>query len=159
MSSVGSTDNGGSVFTHDPMTDSTQWTPVTRNDWSTPRGRKTVASSLYGGEEPKSDGTDPDDAVPSPSLRPGGKTGQSAAWTGMASPRMPFEEVLGQDSPTPKARIMSAEKATPMPVTMGKWDKPHYGSVEGSPAMTAANNFGPTRPAMDSLDWLKLEKS
>jgi hypothetical protein len=155
LSTAGSTDNGTSVFTHDPLNDDTQWTPVTRNDWSTPRGRNTVASSYYGGaEEPHSDGSDPDAAIPSPSFRPGAKGGN--VLTGMASPKMRFDEAIGEDSPTPKARIMSAEKATPMPVMMGRQDRPQYGSVEGSPAMSPHAFSKPVRT--DALDWVKLDK-
>ena len=152
ISSAASTMNGSSVFTHDPIEQDGHWTPVTRNDWSTPDPvRRTVASSFYGGDEPQSDSSDPDGAVPSPSLRHGAKDGKNG-WTGMASPKMPISEVLGHDSPTPKARVMSASRATPAPVMQGKYDRPHFGSVEGSPnpmVSTKAN-------ATDNMDWLRL---
>jgi hypothetical protein len=113
-----------------------------------------MTSSYYGGaEEPHSDSSDPDAAVPSPSFRPGAKGGN--VLTGMASPKMRFDEAIGEDSPTPKARIMSAEKSTPMPVMMGRQDRPQYGSVEGSPAMSSNLFSKPART--DTLDWVKLD--
>lgn len=152
LSSAGSTNNGSSVFTHDPIEQDGHWTPVTRNDWSTPDPvRRTVASSYYGGEEPNSDSSDPDGAVPSPSLMPGGKDGNNG-WTGMASPKMPISEVLGHESPTPKARVMSASRATPVPVLKGKYDRPHFGSVEGSPNPMVSTK----EHATDNMDWLRL---
>jgi len=152
ISSAASTMNGSSVFTHDPIEQDGHWTPVTRNDWSTPDPvRRTVASSFYGGDEPHSDNSDPDGAVPSPSLLPGAKDGKNG-WTGMASPKMPISEVLGHESPTPKARVMSASRATPVPVMQGKYDRPHFGSVEGSPNPMVSTKENAT----DNMDWLRL---